>query len=219
MKTRNKVLSLAAVLALGLGGFGGTFALWTVEQETSAVSVTSGKLALTTISDSGWIDLTAMTADEIATAVTAQSITGLSEVTPVPGTKFGKVLTITPTLVGNNLVAKLQASFEQATTTPFEVALDKAWTTDYTAAVAGDTAIEFTSGNITLKDPQEANPARIASGTAMKVLVTVAIPDSETGNMNTAVELPKVQVTADQVNPSTLKDAGTSVEENAEAPA
>lgn len=211
MKTRNKVLSVAAVLALGLGGFGGTFALWSAEKSVSGVTLATGHVKLSDPSNIGeakWIDLTGVSnTDLIAKAVGSPTELDTAPVL-APGGVYGKIVSITPDVKGQNLVAKLTAAATE-NTSPWTLKVGKVWTAqDGSDAVDGSTSIEFVEDNDLITMPGNDGETRIENGQVFRVLVLAGMEGQATGNMDESeITFPNVKITAVQVSPDDLKAA------------
>lgn len=143
---------LKAAVAIGLGvlllaGAGGTFARWFDSQSVSTGEINSGELTLSEPSGIQWSEATLgdLTPEELAAY------------TMVPGDVVTYSATVTPTIVGDNLVATLAADVPTAGGTLAE------WV-EVEAAVAGGGA------DLTEED----------SGTAVDVTVVITLP-FETG--------------------------------------
>lgn len=105
---RRKALRAGVAIAAGialLAGAGGTFARWFDSQTVSTGEITSGELVLGEASDISWTEAT----------LGELSLEELAAYRMVPGDEVTYSATVTPTIVGDNLVASLTADLPTAT--------------------------------------------------------------------------------------------------------
>lgn len=204
MKTRNKVIGIAAVGALVAAGFSGTYALWTATQDgEAATTIATGDLNLTTSkSSNNWQDVSGVETTTLADGAFAEAATiNPSTFVMSPGDTIAGVVKLEPTLSGDNLVANL--SIESG----LDAAVDnvsyeyKLFDKDGNALDAS--SIVFKSANFqgTAKDFTAPATAKIVTDTAPIYVAQIVKFDRATGErntVNTEIKLKKLTATLTQ---------------------
>lgn len=168
MSTSSPRHALKALAAAGLGvillaGVGGTFALWSDDENLTTGTITNGELSLA-LTEGSW-------------SQNGEPLTDLSSFRMVPGDELVLTAEVTPTIVGDNLVATLAGQY------------------------LGDSG-EHWDVVTTLPDADSLTEAD--SGQPHDIVVTVSLPQESGNESQTAVlDLGNVAITLNQVAPTT----------------